>query len=748
MDAVHPDDRQAVDLAYTNSVKTKNPYSIDHRLLLPGNRIKYVHEQCQTSYDKSGKPIRSVGTVQDVTDQKNTQEELNESERELNEAQRLGRIGNWKWDIATDTITWSKEYYHLFGFDPKLAPPGYEEHLKAYTPESAARLDAAVKKNTKTGESYELDLEIAKPKTTTRWITARSETLLDSKGKIIGLRGTAQDITPRILEEEKLKRTTRALRTLSCVNQELVRTNDENELLNKICEIISDEGSYKFVWIGYAENDEAKTIRVMAQAGFDPGYLESLKLSWADSKYGRRPASIAIRTGNLQNYLLKDKTDVIPKEEIKKYGYSSEVALPLRADGAIIGVIAIFSIDPTAFDDDEVKLLEELANDLSFGIKSLRLLEQHKQKEDELRQSEEKFSAAFQATPNLMAITRLSDGTILDVNEGYSQLLGYSSEESIGKTTAELSIWADPADREIFAEKLKKYGQINNFETKLRRKDGKILTVIDSARYIKLRGEACTLSVVYDITEQKAAAQRLKELSEVRSKFIEIISHQLRTPLTALNWNLETILNGQFGKLEETQQKFLQATHAASIEITRRIHDLLEAMDIEEGRVRYEIGEVNIYNIVAAVINGTENKCHLKNLSCKYTPPSSDFPAIEGDSEKIRAVVEAFVENAVVYTKDGGKLSMSLGLKGDIVRFEVVDTGIGIPEAEQHRIFTRFFRASNASAMQPDSFGLGLFTAKSFIEQHYGKIGFESKEDSGSKFWFELPLKHVAPESK
>lgn len=146
-----------------------------------------------------------LSTAHDITDRKKMEEKMRENAEELIKAQRLGRIGNWDWDIATDKITWSEEYYRLIGFDPTQPPPNYEDHLKVYTAESAARLDAAVKKNTKTGEPYELDLEFANPKTSTRWITARSETKRDANGKITGLRGTAQDITERKMNEERLK---------------------------------------------------------------------------------------------------------------------------------------------------------------------------------------------------------------------------------------------------------------------------------------------------------------------------------------------------------------------------------------------------------------------------------------------------------------------------------------------------------------------------------------------------------------
>ena len=144
-------------------------------------------------------------------ERKRVEQVLRESECDLKEAQRVAHTGSWDWDARTDTITWSEEYYHICGFDPTQRPPGYEEHLKAYTPESAARLDAAVKRNMQTSEPYELDLELVRPEGPSRWITARSETRRDDLGHVIGLRGTAQDITERKQAEEQLRRSEHAL---------------------------------------------------------------------------------------------------------------------------------------------------------------------------------------------------------------------------------------------------------------------------------------------------------------------------------------------------------------------------------------------------------------------------------------------------------------------------------------------------------------------------------------------------------
>jgi len=142
--------------------------------------------------------------LSDISIRKKSVETLHIKEQLLIEAQRVGQIGSWDWDATTDTIIWSDEYCHIFGLDPKLPVPNYIDHLKLYTPESSERLDAVVKKALQNEEPYELDLELSGPGSRTRWICAHGEIKKDASGHIIGLRGTAQNITERKrVEEEK-----------------------------------------------------------------------------------------------------------------------------------------------------------------------------------------------------------------------------------------------------------------------------------------------------------------------------------------------------------------------------------------------------------------------------------------------------------------------------------------------------------------------------------------------------------------
>jgi len=166
-------------------------------------RILSIH--AVPEYDSDGKVVGFISVFTDITERKITEVALRKSESNLNEAQHLAKIGSWEWDAVTDTINWSKEYYRIYGLDPQKSPPGYEEHLKVYTPESMEVLDNAVKNSMQTGASYDLDLELASITESTRWIRARGECKFDIDGKIIGLRGTAQDITEHKKQEELLR---------------------------------------------------------------------------------------------------------------------------------------------------------------------------------------------------------------------------------------------------------------------------------------------------------------------------------------------------------------------------------------------------------------------------------------------------------------------------------------------------------------------------------------------------------------
>ncbi len=237
--------------------------------------------------------------------------------------------------------------------------------------------------------------------------------LWDREGQLVGASKIIRDIAAHKQAEAELHKLNRALRARSKSDQAMMRATEELAYLQEVCRIIVEDCGHAMVWIGYAEEDEVRTVRPVAQAGFEEGYLETLRISWADTDRGRGPTGTAIRTGQpcgCRN-MLTDPLFAPWRAEAEKHGYASSLALPLRTGEKTIGVLTIYSRQPESFTEAEEKLLTELADDLAHGITILRFRRAHAQTETALRESEERFRTLANAMPQLAWIAR-SDGHI------------------------------------------------------------------------------------------------------------------------------------------------------------------------------------------------------------------------------------------------------------------------------------------------------------------------------------------------
>jgi PAS domain S-box-containing protein len=222
--------------------------------------------------------------------------------------------------------------------------------------------------------------------------------LLDEQGRMAGSVHVARDITARKRAEDELRKVNRTLKALSNASQAQVRSETEAAFLEAACRIVVEDCGHAMVWVGFAENDEAKSVRPVASAGFEASYLETVQLTWADTERGRGPTGTAIRTGKPCKCanILTDPRFAPWREEARKRGYASSLVLPLREGERVFGAVSIYSREADAFSDEETKLLAELADDLAFGLAALRTRAALRQLNTELERRVAEQTAAIQ----------------------------------------------------------------------------------------------------------------------------------------------------------------------------------------------------------------------------------------------------------------------------------------------------------------------------------------------------------------
>jgi len=217
--SVHPEDRAAFITSNIERTPESPDNHLTYRLLRPDGSVLWIERTGHAFFDQQGKMVRMIGMVADISERKQAEEGLRQKEMELSEAQRLAQIGSWEWDPDTDTVTWSRELYRISGRDPNLPAVSYKDHSQLYTAESIEQLRRAVDEALRSGTPYELDMEMVRTDGPTKWIRARGEVQRDLTGRIVRLRGTAQDITQRKLAERDLRESEERLRLAAQVGK-------------------------------------------------------------------------------------------------------------------------------------------------------------------------------------------------------------------------------------------------------------------------------------------------------------------------------------------------------------------------------------------------------------------------------------------------------------------------------------------------------------------------------------------------
>jgi PAS domain S-box-containing protein len=491
--------------------------------------------------------------------------------------------------------------------------------------------------------------------------------------------GIVQDITERKLNEESAKKTSRAFEMLSRCGSAIVHVAEEQTLLNEICNQIVEIGGYSLAWVGFGEMDEEKSVRPISWVGNDDGFLAGAKFTWADSE--REPVGTTIRTGKktiIQDILIGSGT-ASWRHLAMKHDFKSCISLPLVINNLVIGALTIYSSRHSAFIENEVDLLEVLANDLSFGIQTLRTAAEHEKLSIDFKiESEKNLALLRNASDGIYIID--ANGSIIEVSDSFCTMLGYTRQELHGMKVIELNV-ETPHDqlmdkiRSRFSKKTR-----NQFETRHLRKDGEIIDVEISSFPLELNGSLVLFNSSRDITERKkmelaifASSSLLREMSEKtlllleeeRKHIAREIHDELGQILTALRMDV-TLISMRFG------------TNNADIE--KKTRDMTQLLDQSVRCLRGIVSNLRPAALdvgISAALKWLCNEFSSRTGSSYVLQAADEFSDLE-ESSSIAAfrIAQELLNNTAKHSNATNVL-VTLKRIDDSLLLKVIDDGTG-----------------------------------------------------------------------
>lgn len=743
---IHPDDRATMlDHLRNEVLGQRRAFDKEYRIIRPDNQVeRWIHGIGKVEFDSQGQPLKVYGTIQDITDRKRAEEALRAIEAEREKAlTNYQMLFNRMIDgFALHEIICNQEGepidYRFLSINPAFenitslkveAVVGHTvreiiPNIEPFWIQTFGRV--ALTGEPTSFEHYEKDL--GRHFEVTAFCPAANQFAC-----------VFVDITDRKQAEDKLKRLNRELRAIGDCHQALLRAKDEPSLLTEICRIICDAADYRMAWVGFTRQDERKSVKPVAWGGAVEGYLDNIDITWADDARGRGLTGTCIRTGApcyVNDFAADPRTKLWHQRALER-NYQSAIALPLSAeDGNAFGALTIYSSARNALTEDEIRLLTDLAKELAFGISNLRLKEQSKQAQADLRT----LSQAVKQSPASIVITDPS-GAIEYVNPKFTRVTGYSMEEVSGKNPRVLKGDKTPQEEYHRLWQNITHGQEWKGEFRNRKKNGEfyweyasISPILDAEGRI-----SHFLAVKEDITDRKVLEQSFRQAQKMEAigQLAGGVAHDYNNMLASLMLHL-----GFFQQREDLDQETKEMI-AELLQDAKRTANLTRQLLMFSSKSVMQVKPLDLNIVVANLLK------MLKRLIGEHVAigfeTNAAAPCIEADPGMVEQVLMNLCVNGRDAMPKGGQLSIrveSVNMDEERIRvhpgsqtglyasLSVADTGCGMDEATLQHIFEPFFTTKGPGK----GTGLGLATVYGIAAQHKGWVEVQSEVGKGATF--------------
>lgn len=782
--------------------------------------------------DKDGEPKYIISIGRDITERRQAQQALQESERRYRTVADF--TYDWEYWIDPDGrfryVSPSCE--RITGYSPEEFIDSPQLRNEIVAPESIEDWEEHKRVSRSDPKAHELVYAIRRKDGGIRWIEHICQPVIDEEGNSLGSRTSNRDITMRKHIEERLQRRTHDLaervKELNCLYQfsRIIETPGISleEIFQGTVELIPTAWQYPEITCarlainGFVFTTEKfketkwKLVGDIPIGGSSTGFVEVFYLEErpeADigpfmreeqdlldaigERLGgvlqRRHAEEALiyREKRLQSFFDHAALGIsisdpngnylqVNKQYVKMFGYEDESELFQKTVVEIThpddreetresqkklasGEISYFRHEKRClckdgsiiWGDVSVSPIKDINGEIyAFTVMIVDITER-KLAEEALSWSEEKFSKAFMLSPNLMAITSLSNGEIKDVNEGYVKTFGYSREELIGSRTSDLGIWNNPNDRETFIRGIEQNGSVHNLEIEVKSKSGEIRTILLSGEVLDIKSEdPLVVTMGSDITDRKQVEEEIRRLNEELEQrvvertaeleatnkeleaFAYSISHDLRAPLRAIN-SFSSVLKEKYADLLGKEgSDYLDKVVTSTIKMDQLINDLLALSRL--GRQEFKRTTTNLTYIAKQVFNDMAVKEPNRDIQLEI----SDLPLVKVDAKLMEVMLNNLISNAVKFTRGRtpGLIEFGCISEGETPTFFLRDNGVGFDMKYAHRLFSPFQRLHTEREFEGT--GIGLAIVQRIVNCHGGKVWVEAERDKGSTFFFTL----------
>jgi PAS domain S-box-containing protein len=680
---VHEEDRAFVSRVIKEAVREGRTASVEYRVIYPEDgSVHWLLSQGSPKYDADGKLVKYIGLITDITERKLVENNLLEYKARLDQALEAAKAGIWEWDLKSGVNFWSDEVWKLYGLESNGQSPSFALWADTIFPEDREATCKAVREAATEGANISIEYRVRHPDESTHWLLSRGKPIKDSNGIIARYLGTIIDISRQKELEEKLVK-------------------------NEARMALALEATKAGVWEWNLKKDE---------------------VYWSDRiwmLYGLAPDS------KPHNHKLCEST-VHPDDREQTFGIVMEAA------NREVNIDIEFRVCHPA--DGSLHWLAcrgkpqlDKTGNLDRYVGTVMDITERKRLDEELRENERKFRSIFDNAPIAISIKEIETGKIIDVNDSWLDLLGYSLEEVTGKTGLELGMHHRESDYQDLLSTVAMRERICNKPLLLKEKNGDLIDVLYSTEFIELDGAAVLLVMMVDITLEKMQQQNISRLEqsiadrniqlqkevERLHRFLSMISHEYRTPLAIMRTNLDLI------KIKHKMGNYTNKQEFAKIE--RSIARLVEVLEVSIQESRMADRHKSLANrhklllakIIKSQVDTFSGIWKERKVVFENCPENIN---IYGEESGIKFAIFNLLDNARKYSPEDSTITIKCSRKDESCVKIVVGNKLlyDLSDEKLEMFFEKYHRGSHAS--NTAGAGLGLWLVKNIVTQHEGTI--------------------------